>query len=203
MRKAITILLALVMVLSLAACGGGSETANTAVSAEAATNQPAPTETTENTEAPTVTSTSEPAPDAIPAENQEEQEEQHINEFAVEDFNIVDYPTNPNRAFDFRAKIRNLSEEKAYYISFSVQFLDNSGDLLNTGELGIENLDPLQGGWSDVHGQGFEIPLTVDEVGSVRFFDYIVFDENYNFQYSGTLSPEIIFNIDDITVKTN
>ena len=182
MKKVTIILVALVMVLSLCACEW-SATANT----------PA-----ENTHTKIDIETN----NVVSEVEQEPQDEQHLNDYAVEDFNIVDYPTDPNQSFVFRAKIRNLTKEKAYLISFSVQFLDKDGDVLNTGALSMRNLDSQQAGWTDVYGQGFAIPLTVDEVGSVRFYDYQVFDENNSFQYSGTLLPEIVFNIEDITVTT-
>lgn len=65
MKKAITILLAIVLVLSLAACGGGSATTNT----------PAATETPE-TPAPTTEPTPEPTPepvDQVISENNEQE----------------------------------------------------------------------------------------------------------------------------------
>ena len=67
MKRAITILLALLMVLSLAACGGSSTTTSTPAPTEApATPEPTPETTPETTPEPTPETTPEPTPETTP-----------------------------------------------------------------------------------------------------------------------------------------
>lgn len=145
MKRAITILLALVMALSLAACGSSSGTA---------------TEETPSSKDEGTTSQSGEGIDVA--------EEQREDMVSVESITLT--PVLNVGQTEIQAKIRNLTDEKKDYISLYLQALDENGDVLTDSQsVSVENVQPGQAANSST---GLRIYCSYEEICAIRVYSY-------------------------------
>lgn len=167
MKKTFLVFLAIVMVLSLAACGGGSQTTNT----------------------PTPTPTAEPTLDMVPEVNQEPQKEQHTNEFALEEFKLS------TEWHDFSFKIRNLTDDKVDSVSITLQFLDRNGDSVGTAGGFVDNMDSGQAAASE--NWSYNKSINLNAVSKIKIYEYMVMNKDHAGIFEGTFEPAIILDMAD------
>ena len=167
MKKTFLVFLAIVMVLSLAACGGGSQTTNT----------------------PTPTPTAEPTLDMVPEVNQEPQKEQHTNEFALEEFKLS------TEWHDFSFKIRNLTDDKVDSVSITLQFLDRNGDSVGTAGGVVDNMDSGQAAASE--NWSYNKSINLNAVSKIKIYEYMVMNKDHAGIFEGTFEPAIILDMAD------
>lgn len=138
MNKTISILLALVLCLSLCACGSTSNPPET--------NAPVESNAPPETNAPTETQT------AVYAEN----------EFKLE---VIGYDATPAaNIVNIDFKFRNMTEQDFGRVVFTVQALDANGDVIESTVMGEENLGAGQAAWFTFQTNDSRSCKTIEEL---------------------------------------
>ena len=142
MKKWIALLLALMMCLSLCACGGKSDTAKDA---------------TNNTG---------------DSEQKTEVESIELNIPVGDDFTIVEATYTTDRiagdTVSAKFKIQNNSEENFEVVQFYYFFYDKNGDKTDSLVLSVDDMEAGHATWTSY----IDTDLTLDEFGSIKIDDY-------------------------------
>ena len=146
MKKLIALLLALVMVFALCACGDGN--AEITTQSEEAVKEPV----------------QEDPSDTTSAQDEEDEPEQDL--IAIESITLT-----PKRQdyTEMVVKIRNLTDEKQDYIGTDIQALDEKGDIIcERPGVSIENVQPGQAG----NTMTFGLNCGYEEIASLSIYEY-------------------------------